>query len=189
MSEKGKYVRLYEICERQCMKNFRLKILQLGLIVVCTWLVAVSTVMIEFPIPAAGGCFNMGDGAIFVVALLFGPVAGGLAGGVGSALADLIYNPFFAPYTLVIRGIEGWIVGKTTTRTARLDWIACALGGTEMVLGYFALEASLFDIGNALERLPFNAFQVVAGLAIGPLAALLLRRRLSSTPPQVQDLR
>ncbi len=126
----------------------------------------------------------MGDAMIFVVALLFGPVVGGLAGGVGSAMADMISNPLFVPYTLVIKGIEGWIVGKIA-RTCGSDWVACVLGGTEMALGYFLVEGLSFGVGAALEGLPFNAFQVVAGLAISPLAALLLRRRMPSILSQV----
>lgn len=166
------------------MKSFKLKILRLALIVICAGLVAGSTMMIEFPIPTAGGCFNLGDAMIFVVALLFSPVVGGLVGGVGSAMADMISNPLFAPYTLVIKGIEGWIVGKIA-RARGSDWIACVLGGTEMVLGYFVVEGLSFGVGAALEGLPFNAFQVVAGLAISPLAALLLRRRMPSILSQV----
>jgi uncharacterized membrane protein len=49
-----------------------------------------------------------------------------------------------------------------------------------MVLGYLTVETLLFGFGAALEELPFNLFQVVAGIAIGPATALLLRKRLPS---------
>lgn len=155
-------------------------ILQLTLTIVFAALVAATTLMIRIPIPATTGYFNIGDAMIFVAALVFGPVVGGLAGGFGSAIADIIGYPLFAPYTLVIKGMEGWIAGRITRRTAKSDWIACVCGGMTMVLGYLTVEALLFGIGAALEELPFNLFQVVAGIAIGPATALLLRKRLPS---------
>jgi len=160
------------------------KILELTLTAVFAGLVAITTMMIRFPIPATNGYFNIGDAVIFIAALLFGPVIGGLAGGVGSAISDIIGYPMFAPYTLVIKGIEGWLVGKISGKTLRSYWIACVLGGGEMVVGYFTVETLLFGVGAALEELPFNMFQVVAGVAIGPATALLLKRRLPSILPQ-----
>jgi len=141
-------------------------------------LVAATTMMIRLPIPATTGYFNIGDAMIFIAALVFGPVVGGLAGGVGSAISDMIGYPLFVPYTLVIKGIEGWLVGKISKRTLKSDYVACLLGGAEMVLGYFVVEVLMFGLGAALEELPFNMFQVVAGLALGPATALLLRRRM-----------
>jgi len=143
-------------------------------------LVAATTMVIRIPIPATTGYFNIGEAMIFIAALLFGPVVGGLAGGVGSAIADIIGYPLFAPYTLVIKGVEGWLVGKMSRKTLRSDWIACVLGGAEMIFGYFAVEVFLFGLGAALEELPFNIFQVVAGVAIAPATVLLLRKRLPS---------
>jgi uncharacterized membrane protein len=59
----------------------------------------------------ARGYINVGDAMIFTNALLFGPIVGGVAGGIGSAVADFISYPVFAPYTLVIKGFEGFIAG------------------------------------------------------------------------------
>jgi len=163
------------------MKHYKqTKVLQLTLTAVFAGLVAATTMMVRLPIPATTGYFNIGDAMIFIAALLFGPVVGGLAGGVGSAISDMIGYPLFVPYTLVIKGIEGWLVGRFSRRTLKSDYIACLLGGAEMVLGYFVVEVFLFGLGAALEELPFNMFQVVAGLAIGPATALLLRRRMPS---------
>ena len=163
------------------MKHYKqTKVLQLTLTAVFAGLVAATTMMVRLPIPATTGYFNIGDAMIFIAALLFGPVVGGLAGGVGSAISDMIGYPLFVPYTLVIKGIEGWLVGKFSRRTLKSDYIACLLGGAEMVLGYFVVEVFMFGLGAALEELPFNMFQVVAGLAIGPATALLLRRRMPS---------
>ena len=46
------------------------------------------------------------------IALVFGWRIGGIAGGVGSALADALGGYFiWAPWTLIIKGIEGILVG------------------------------------------------------------------------------
>jgi len=153
---------------------------KLAFIVAFAVLIPTTTVMVQIPAPVLAGYFNMQDAVVFIAALLFGPIVGGLSGGVGSAISDIIYYPLFAPYTLVIRGIEGWLVGRATRRTFRSDWIACILGGIEMLLGFLVVESYLFGVKVALERLPLNIFQVVAGVAIGPPAALLLRKRLPS---------
>lgn len=75
-------------------------------------LVTLATFVIRIPNPATQGYINLGDGLLFTLALVFGWRIGGLAGGVGSALADALGGYFiWAPWTLVIKGIEGILVG------------------------------------------------------------------------------
>lgn len=76
-----------------------------------TALVFVVTTIIRVPIPATGGYFNFGDGVIYVAALLYGPLVGGLAGGIGASIADAIGYPIFAPGTFIIKLFEGIITG------------------------------------------------------------------------------
>ena len=64
------------------------------------------------PIPATSGYFNIGETTIYIAALVFGPLVGVLAGGIGSALSDIYLGyALFAPGTLFIKGGEGLIVG------------------------------------------------------------------------------
>ena len=81
-------------------------------------LVAVATFLIQIPIPATDGYLNFGDIMIFVSALTFGPVVGGFAGGVGSAISDVAsgYASTYAPFTLIIKGSEGFIAGLISNR-------------------------------------------------------------------------
>lgn len=74
-------------------------------------LVFVATMIIRIPIPATQGYFNVGDSMVYASALLFGPLVGGLAGGIGAGLADIIGYPIFAPGTFIIKLIEGALVG------------------------------------------------------------------------------
>jgi uncharacterized membrane protein len=89
-------------------------------------------VIIRVPIPATGGYFNFGDSAIFVAALLYGPVVGGLSGGIGAAIADAVGYPIFAPGTFVIKLFEGMAAGyvghKIRSRTkASAFWRALSV--------------------------------------------------------------
>ena len=55
---------------------------------------------------------NLGDSMIFVTAIVFGRKYGLAAGGLGSALADILGGyATWAPWTLVIKGIEGNLAG------------------------------------------------------------------------------
>ena len=75
-------------------------------------LVTLATMIVRIPNPATQGYINLGDALLFTLALVFGWRIGGLAGGVGSALADALGGYFiWAPWTLVIKGIEGILVG------------------------------------------------------------------------------
>ena len=46
------------------------------------------TFIVPITIPATQGYINLGDIGVMISGLLFGPIIGGIAGGIGSALAD-----------------------------------------------------------------------------------------------------
>ena len=80
-------------------------------------LVVVATVLVQIPNPPTRGYINFGDIMIFVSALTFGPVVGGLAGSIGSSIADVASGfAYFAPFTFVIKGIEGALAGLISNR-------------------------------------------------------------------------
>jgi energy-coupling factor transport system substrate-specific component len=148
-------------------------------------LVCVATIVFTISIPATSGYFNLGETVIYVAALLFGPYVSGLAGGVGAAIADMIVAAQFAPGTLVIKGIEGMIVGflnrKISLWTARPGIsaiIAVVVGGLEMVAGYFLYENLVlnYSVAAAVVEVPFNIVQMLVGLIIAiPVARIVLR--------------
>ncbi|WDV44575.1 ECF transporter S component [Clostridiaceae bacterium M8S5] len=79
----------------------------------CITLVFVATAIIpHIPVPFTEGYVNAGDSMIFISAILFGWKYGAIAGGLGSALADLYLEyPHWALPTLIIKGLMGLIVG------------------------------------------------------------------------------
>ena len=158
----------------------RNNVIRLALIIVMTALTTVGTLFIRIPNPM-GGYFNFGDVMVFVSALTFGPIVGGFAGGIGSAIADMIGFPLFAIPTLIIKGLEGFLAGSLTNKKqVHRDVLAVIFAGVEMVVGYFIVEYLILQWGLvlALTEIPANVAQIVIGGIIGIPIAYLLRRRL-----------
>jgi uncharacterized membrane protein len=128
------------------------------------------------PIPATSGYFNIGETTIYIAALIFGPLVGAMAGGIGSALSDAFLGfGLFAPGTFFIKGAEGLIVGflNITLRKRISNLTVCAtisvvVGGLEMVAGYFLYEQFVigYPFAVALAEVPFNIVQMLIGLIV-----------------------
>ena len=87
------------------MKSNRTYILRISTTAVMIALTCVLTLAVRIPSPTKG-YLNLGDCAVLFGAWLLGPVLGTVAGGVGSALADIIAGyPVYAPGTLVIKAL------------------------------------------------------------------------------------
>jgi uncharacterized membrane protein len=72
--------------------------------------VTVFTTVIQVPNPARGGYFNLSDVAVIFASVTFGPWVGLVAGGLGTAIADLILGyAQFAPLSFIAHGGEGLI--------------------------------------------------------------------------------
>ncbi len=141
-------------------------------------LVTVGTMAIQIPTPATQGYVNFGDTLIFIAGILLGPINGMLAGGIGSWLADLLSGyAHYAPWTLVIKGLEGLIVGWLAHRAYSSNkqlWpavLAMLLAGAWMVCGYFIAENIMYGWIGAVGSLIANGIQAI-GASI--MAALLL---------------
>ena len=213
-----------------------------------TAIVFVFTSIFTIATPPTRGFFNFGEIGVYLSALIGGPIVGAIAGGVGSALADVFLGyAHYAPGTLVIKGLEGFIVGyifeklrnlgKERVRIVTLlvalavfgfitgfgykgiqvtlgssgenilgwnigvvsfeipgavfvvvalvlavlifylGWfkgleglmiLSCAVGGLEMVLGYFLYQIFVLNYGfiNALAEIPVNITQMLIGLSV-----------------------
>ncbi len=146
-------------------------------------LVAVATFIVQVPNPATKGYFNIGDIMIFVSALTFGPIVGGFAGSVGSAISDVAGGyGYFAPFTFAVKGLEGLIAGLVSNRASVIrDAVAVIAAGSEMITGYFFTEVYLYGVPYALTEVPGNVSQIVVGGLVGVPLAMILRKRLPET--------
>ncbi len=118
-----------------------------------TALVCVATIIFYIYVPATRGFFNVGETMIYVAALLFGPITGAFAGGVGASLADVLLTYwYYAPATLVIKACEGAVVGILGRRRPKSD-----------------------------SRRVWMLFTLIMGISIGALVALIGASYLSGT--------
>ena len=125
----------------------------------------VATNIIHVPIPATDGYINLGDCVVLLGAFLLGPVYGAAAGGIGSALADIISGyAVFAPGTFVIKAL---IVKALGSKTKAAPIVASIAGEAWMVLGYFLYESIFLRYGLAAAgSIGGNAIQAVAGVIL-----------------------
>jgi uncharacterized membrane protein len=170
-------------------------LISLSLIGVFSAFICVLTMIISIPIPATQGFINIGDAGVMICGLLFGPIIGGFSGGIGSALADIFLGyAIYAPGTLVIKGLEGFLVGfianpkKFYEKINYRDILAVIAGGSLMAIGYFLYEIILFGIAAASYELILNG---IIQFGLGGLIAITFiaaaRKPIINNLPQVFD--
>jgi len=160
---------------------------EVAMLGIFTALTTTATIVIRIPIGATGGYFNFGEIVIYTVAFLFGGYTASFVGGIGSAIADLWGFPLFAPITLVVKAVEGYLVGyiyekkyvpfrkKTETR---IKIFAGTIGGLVMVFGYFIGEVLIYgpvlggehiSAGAAAAEVPVNILQMISGVIVATI--------------------
>jgi len=157
---------------------------QIATIAVMAALTTVATISFVIPFPATGGYFNLGDTIVVVTSLLFGPIVGALAGGIGSGLADFMggWMLFIIP-TTIIKGFEGFIIaylaGNKDNRPISRIIMAWIVGAATIVIGYFIAEAFFLGIGieAATAEIAINIPQALSS-SIGVVIYLAVKDRV-----------
>lgn len=152
----------------------------LAVIGVMVAVVAVLTSAIQIPIPATGGYIHFGDVGTFFASFALGPVIGGIAGGVGCAIADIVSGyASWAPLTLVAHGLQGLLAGYFGFRKGIVGMIVgWAVGSIALIAVYFLGEWFIYGFGyvGALAEVGPNLIQMVVGGVIGVPLVLAVRR-------------
>lgn len=158
-------------------------------------LVFIATYFIQFRLPISinGGLVHMGNIVLFTIAILMGSRRGAIAGAFGMGLFDIVSGWMaWAPFTFVIRGAMGWIIGSVSHLGGRegkspvWNFLGIAAGSVVMLGGYYLTEVILY--GNWLSpatSIPGNLTQLGFGLLSLALAPALaksgsLAKRLGS---------
>lgn len=136
-------------------------------------LACAATMSIRIPTPGTGGYIHPGDAIVILSGVVLGPVWGLLAGGIGSALADLLGGYFiYVPITFVIKGLVALTAGliyKKIGKTKKSRYTAVVLGGIVDIVfvagGYFLCEAMMYGMAAAAS-IPANIIQGISGLII-----------------------
>jgi len=156
------------------MSKFNIRRLSYGGLM--TALVFTTTAIIpQIPIPFTEGYIHTGDSMIFVTSILLGWKYGLIAGGIGSAMADLFLGyAHWAFPTLIIKGIMGAIVGlmaqdvkekrlkilvKIIGYAVAIGWVILAIY-LKKVLSNISNELSDSEIINSLvDKLSLNGIE------------------------------
>ncbi|MFW6035380.1 MAG: ECF transporter S component [Halothermotrichaceae bacterium] len=111
--------------------------------------------------------YNLGEVIVFTVALIFGRKSGLIAGAIGSSLVDLLVAPVWVPFTFVIKGLEGWVVGSLAEDDKPLkNILAVVVGGHIMIIGYAVAVWILYGWPSVLPEIGGNYFQALIGAVI-----------------------
>jgi len=147
--------------------------LGIALVFICTLFINV-----RLPIAANGGLIHFGNVPLLIIAIIYGPRIGALAGGLGMALFDVMGGWFlWAPFTLVIVALMGYTVGVICEKNHSLKAYVLAVVAACLikVVGYYGAETIIY--GNWLApmtSIPGNIIQVVlAGVIVVPVVAKL----------------
>ncbi|MHA2365127.1 MAG: ECF transporter S component [Candidatus Hodarchaeales archaeon] len=121
------------------VKDDVLIVREVAMIATFTTLVFLSTTLFYIALISSTGFFNIGESFVYLAAIIGGPIVGAIAGGLGSALADMILGyGYFAPGTFVIKGCEGLVAGYLFHYSKRVD--------TNIRLGFIALVTTFLLI-------------------------------------------
>jgi len=146
--------------------------------------VATFFLNIRLPIAANGGLVHLGTAMLFIASILFGPKKGAMAGAIGMGLFDLVSGwTLWAPFTFVVRGLQGYIVGKIAWSNGRngtsvaFNLLGTILSIPVMLAGYYVCEGVLYGSWIApLASIPGNLTQIVVGICIAIPVGVVLKK-------------
>lgn len=133
-----------------------------------------------------GGYAHFGNVPLFIIAILLGKRKGAIAGGLGMALFDVLSEYFvWAPFTLIVRAVMGYIIGSFAWSNGRkgksFTWnlIGIIIASIAMIGGYYFTEVILYGSWiTAFKSIPGNLAQLIVGIAVGlPLAMVLINNK------------
>lgn len=162
------------------------KIRKLVLAALMAALCTIMTMVIQVPSPMQG-YVNLGDCAVLMSAWVLGPLYGGAAAGIGSALADLLSGyAHYVPGTFAIKlvmAVAAALIFRAATKkglSASSVLLGQIAGGVVaeviMVLGYFAYASLWLGKGLAAASIPGNIVQGVFGLVAATVVYTVLSR-------------
>ena len=148
--------------------------------------IATGCINLRLPIVANGGLIHLGNVPLFLAAIIFGKKTGAISGAVGMALFDLFSGwTLWAPFTFVIVGIMGWVVGKITedkSHNTILWYVIAILAALAIkIVGYYIAEGIIY--GNWVApaaSIPGNIVQILTAAVIVLPLAKPLKKQLSA---------
>ncbi len=135
-------------------------------------LICIATFIIKIPSVVTNGYVHLGDGFIFIAAILLGSKNGAWAGSIGASLADLLgaYSHYAIP-TFIIKGIMVLIMGYTIKKISgnnKYKWIVGALiGSVWQVIAYYVVGSVMVgSFISTITEIPANIIQSIVGIIV-----------------------
>lgn len=139
--------------------------------------VATAFINVRLPIMANGGLIHLGNVPLFFAAIIFGKKTGAVAGAFGMGLFDLLSGwTAWAPFTFIIVGTMGYVVGKIAEKKTTAWYIVAVIVALVIkIVGYYIAEVILYgNLVAPVASIPGNVVQVVtAGVIVVPVAVAL----------------
>lgn len=141
---------------------------------------------IHVPSPGTTGYLNLGDCFVILSGWMLGPVYGFIAGGVGSAISDIVLSyASYAPATLIIKGcmaLVAYLIYKALTKafSGKLVFpciISAFVSEIIMIGGYYLYESII--AGNfiaALAGIAGNSVQGLFGIVVSVIIMSVLEK-------------
>ncbi|WP_461204814.1 ECF transporter S component [Clostridium sp. DL1XJH146] len=171
---------------------FKLVIISLmaAICYVCTW--------IHIPISIGGfnSMIHLGTTAIFIIAIIIGKDAG-IAAAIGMSLFDIM-DPafaFWAPFTFVIKGLTGYVVGwiafsnNNKGNNLLTNIIAFVAGGLVSLLGYFAAGVLIYQsVAISFAHSSTSVITTIIGILVTiPLSKVIKKLMPKSITVKLQE--
>lgn len=144
--------------------------------------------LIAFNVPIGSkAVLHLGDGMVFLAAVLLGRKKAFFSAAIGCTIFDIL-SPYiiWAPFTFIIKGTMGYIVGLIAYRngkegnSVKNNILAFIIGGLFMTAGYFVAGRFIYgSFAVAMADIPGNILQIIGGMAV----ALPLSKPLKKALP------
>lgn len=142
-------------------------------IAICT----VVTLFIQIPLAGGAGYLNFSDAILLVFSALFGPYSGMVVGGLGALAADLLSGyAQYAPFSLIIKALEGLLVGYLLKKNRIPAILSFLFGGVFMALCYFIPDKIYFGFETASYNLIWNGLQGIINAILAYLVHLSIQK-------------
>jgi uncharacterized membrane protein len=135
----------------------------------------------SFKVPSLHGYTHLGDCMIFISVLILGEKKGGIAGGIGASLADLIggYMIWIVP-TFFIKFIMAFIMGLLIEKflfNVKFNWVfGAGIGGIFQIIAYTLVKIPLFGMTYAIAGIYGLTIQTISGVIISILVISILSK-------------
>ncbi|NLM34706.1 MAG: ECF transporter S component [Clostridiales bacterium] len=170
------------------VKNMVITAMMAAIVFVATYSIKINTF---------GGYVHLGDSMVLLSALLLGKKKGAIASALGMGMADLLYMPIWAPFTIVIKAVMALIAASIALRSeyeGEKVWnnaLAFILAGLWMTAAYFVAGAFVAGLilgeqaslaagfAVSIKDIPGNLWQASAGIIIAlPVGSMLMKAGL-----------